>query len=65
MLARRFPELQPVLDEMAEDHVGISGVLARVEELAGELAATGSPDRRPASWGTGRRLLRRTARCSR
>ncbi len=36
-LAGRFPELRPVLGKMAEDHVRISGILARVEELAGEL----------------------------
>ncbi|SFT91205.1 Hemerythrin HHE cation binding domain-containing protein [Geodermatophilus amargosae] len=44
-LAQRFPELASVLDEMAEDHVWISGILARVEELAGELAASGTSPR--------------------
>jgi len=44
-LAQRFPELAPVLDKMAEDHVWISGILARVEELAGELAASGTSPR--------------------
>ncbi len=33
-LAQRFPELEPVLEKMAEDHRWISGILARVEELA-------------------------------
>jgi hemerythrin HHE cation binding domain-containing protein len=44
-LGQRFPELAPVLAKMAEDHVWISGILARVEELAGELAASGSSPR--------------------
>ncbi len=44
-LAERFPELAPVLDEMAEDHVWISGILARVEELAVQLAEEGSSPR--------------------
>jgi hypothetical protein len=44
-LAQRFPELEPVLEKMAEDHVWISGILARVEELAGELAASGTSPR--------------------
>jgi hypothetical protein len=44
-LAERFPELTPVLEKMAEDHVWIAGILARVAELAGELAASGSSPR--------------------
>ncbi|NEM07479.1 hemerythrin domain-containing protein [Geodermatophilus normandii] len=44
-LAQRFPALAPVLDKMTEDHVWISGILARVEELAGELAASGTSPR--------------------
>ena len=44
-LAERFPELAPVIDKMAEDHVWISGILGRVEELAGELAASGTSPR--------------------
>jgi hypothetical protein len=44
-LAQRFPELEPVLEKMAEDHVWISGILARVEELAGELATSGTSPR--------------------
>ena len=44
-LAGRFPELVPVLEKIAEDHVWISGILARVEELAGELAASGTSAR--------------------
>ncbi|SHH10331.1 hemerythrin domain-containing protein [Geodermatophilus nigrescens] len=45
LLAERFPELAPVLAKMAEDHEMISGILARVEQLAGELAASGSSPR--------------------
>ncbi|MGY1815791.1 hemerythrin domain-containing protein [Blastococcus sp. SYSU D00820] len=41
-LAQRFPELVPLLLTMAEDHAMISGIVARVEELAGRLAA-GAP----------------------
>jgi hypothetical protein len=37
-LVERFPELAPVVAKMAEDHVWISGILARVEELARQLA---------------------------
>lgn len=44
-LAERFPELAPVLEKMAEDHVWIAGVLARVEELARELAEAGTSPR--------------------
>ncbi|PWW22082.1 hemerythrin HHE cation binding domain-containing protein [Geodermatophilus normandii] len=44
-LAERFPELAPVLDKMAEDHVWISGILGRVEELAGELLDAGASPR--------------------
>ncbi len=44
-LAKRFPELAPVIGKMAEDHVWISGILARVEALAGELADTGTSPR--------------------
>ena len=44
-LAAAFPELRPVLEKMAEDHRWISGILARVEELARELAASGSSPR--------------------
>ncbi|WP_448641831.1 hemerythrin domain-containing protein [Geodermatophilus sp. URMC 63] len=44
-LAERFPELAPVLEKTAEDHGWITGILARVEELAGELAAAGTSPR--------------------
>ena len=33
-LAVRFPELAPLLDKMAEDHVSIARIVARVEEIA-------------------------------
>ena len=42
-LAARFSELAPVLEKMAEDHVLIAGIVARVEELGQELAGGGSP----------------------
>jgi len=38
-LAARFPELAPLLDKMAEDHVFIARIVARVEEIA----ASGDP----------------------
>ena len=38
-LAARFPELRPLLDEMAEDHAVIGGIVARIEEVA----ASGDP----------------------
>ncbi len=44
-LVERFPELAPVVAKMAEDHVWISGILARVEELARQLAGEGSSPR--------------------
>jgi hypothetical protein len=44
-LAERFPELAPVIEKMAEDHVWIAGILARVEDLAGELALEGTSPR--------------------
>jgi hypothetical protein len=44
-LVERFPELAPVVGKMAEDHVWISGILARVEELARQLAEEGTSPR--------------------
>ncbi len=44
-LVERFPELAPVVGKMAEDHVWISGILARVEELARQLAQEGTSPR--------------------
>jgi hypothetical protein len=41
-LAARFPDLRPLLDKMAEDHVLISGIVARVEEIARDPAAATS-----------------------
>ncbi len=38
-LAARFPELRPLLEKMAEDHELISGIVARIEEVA----ASGAP----------------------
>ncbi|MGR6966789.1 hemerythrin domain-containing protein [Geodermatophilus sp. URMC 61] len=38
-LAARFPELRPLLEKMAEDHAVISGIVARIEEVA----ASGDP----------------------
>jgi hypothetical protein len=37
--AARFPDLRPLLAETAEDHVLISGIVARIEEVA----ASGDP----------------------
>jgi hypothetical protein len=44
-LVERFPGLAPVVEKMAEDHVWISGILARVEELARQLAQEGTSPR--------------------
>ena len=38
-LAARSPELRPLLEKMAEDHAMISGIVARIEEVA----ASGDP----------------------
>jgi hypothetical protein len=46
-LAAAFPDLRPLLDKMAEDHVLIAGIVARVAELARE-QATGRSPRLPA-----------------
>ena len=42
-LAARFPDLRPLLRTMAEDHVLIAGITARVEAIAHELADGDSP----------------------
>lgn len=42
-LASRFPDLQPLLDKMAEDHQLIAVIVARVEEIAAERADPVSP----------------------
>jgi hypothetical protein len=42
-LAAQFPDLRPLLDKMAEDHVLIAGIVARVDEIARELAGESSP----------------------
>lgn len=42
-LAAQFPELRPLLDKMAEDHVLISGIVARVDALARESAEGSAP----------------------
>jgi len=42
-LAAQHPDLRPVLDKMAEDHVLIAGIVARVEDIARELADDSSP----------------------
>ena len=44
-LATAVPELAPVLAKMAEDHGLISGIVGRIEALAGELARDGSSPR--------------------
>jgi hypothetical protein len=43
-LAARFPDLRPLLAKMAEDHVLIAGITARVEEIAGEPAGERSAE---------------------
>jgi hypothetical protein len=35
-LAARFPDLRPVLEKMAEDHVLVAGITARIEAIARE-----------------------------
>ena len=46
-MAVRFPELAPLLDEMAEDHVSIARIVARFEEIAasGDPSLAGELDR--------------------
>lgn len=41
-LAARFPDLQPLLDTMAEDHRLIAGIVFRIEEIAAQLPDAGS-----------------------
>ncbi|MGK5112578.1 MULTISPECIES: hemerythrin domain-containing protein [unclassified Geodermatophilus] len=45
-LAERFPDLRPLLEKMAQDHDLISGIVARVEEIAasGDAALAGELD---------------------
>jgi hypothetical protein len=43
-LAAQFPDLQPLLDKMAEDHVLIAGIVVRVEEIARAMADGGSAE---------------------
>ncbi|WP_203886462.1 hemerythrin domain-containing protein [Planotetraspora kaengkrachanensis] len=42
LLAERFPDLRPVLDELRHDHQMVAGILRRLEELAGD-ADAGDP----------------------
>jgi hypothetical protein len=42
-LAARFPDLRPLLEKMAEDHVLVAGITARVEAIAREMADARSP----------------------
>jgi hemerythrin-like domain-containing protein len=39
LLARQFPELRPVIVKLAEDHVLVSGILRRLEQLLGGISA--------------------------
>jgi iron-sulfur cluster repair protein YtfE (RIC family) len=45
VLARRFPDLAPVIEKLAEDHELIAGILARVQEVTAGLGAGGDADR--------------------
>ena len=42
-LAARFPDLRPLLEKMAEDHVLVAGITARVEAIAQEMTDARSP----------------------
>ncbi|AWS44187.1 hypothetical protein [Streptosporangium sp. 'caverna'] len=52
VLAERFPEPRPVLDEPARDHHMVAGILRRPEELLGGLGAEPGPlsDTAPTGW---------------
>jgi iron-sulfur cluster repair protein YtfE (RIC family) len=43
VLAEQFPELRPVLEELARDHHMVTGILRRLEELLGGLGAETEP----------------------
>jgi iron-sulfur cluster repair protein YtfE (RIC family) len=43
VLAEGFPELRPVLQELERDHHMVSGILRRLEELAGGLETEAAP----------------------
>lgn len=43
VLAERFPELRPVLEELERDHDLVAGVLRRLEELLAGLGAEADP----------------------
>ena len=45
VLARQFPELAPVIEKLAEDHLLVAGILARVQDVVAELAVGGDTDR--------------------
>jgi iron-sulfur cluster repair protein YtfE (RIC family) len=45
VLARRFPDLASVIENLAEDHVLIAGIVARVQEVMAGLGAGGDTDR--------------------
>jgi hypothetical protein len=44
VLAARYPDLRPVLDELGRDHEAIAGVLTRLAELLGGLGAEPGDD---------------------
>lgn len=43
VLAEKFPELRPVLEELAHDHDVVTGILERLEELVGAVGPESSP----------------------
>jgi hemerythrin-like domain-containing protein len=43
-LARRFPALRPVLDQLEQDHVVVAGMLRRIDELVAGVPADPPPD---------------------
>lgn len=45
VLARRFPELAPVIEKLAEDHALIADIVARVEGVTSRLVTGGDTDR--------------------
>ncbi|MEV8630583.1 hemerythrin domain-containing protein [Streptosporangium sp. NPDC051023] len=44
VLAERFPELRPVIEELVHDHQAVAGILRSLEDLLGGLGAEAEPD---------------------
>ncbi|MFF0306986.1 hemerythrin domain-containing protein [Streptosporangium sp. NPDC004379] len=62
VLAERFPELRPVIEQLEHDHLMVTGILSRVEELLGGLTPrtgmTGMTDTEDADDTAGARAVR-------